>query len=150
MDKNLIELIQELAVSLRKFGVEYLFVGGIAVGIYGQYRLSKNLGEGIDYDIDIWYSATNINFSKLVQSLSNINPDLTEDLDKIIFDPTKTSLKFNPGSFHFDFLPRLVAFDHSDFTKCFNNRMVVDLEGVKINFISKADLIHDKTNIWSA
>ena len=118
MEKDLAEGIKRVAQALNKHEVEYMFVGGVAVSFYGTPRPSTNLPKDITYDIDVWYQATNGNFIKLIGGISEISPELKNDLDKIVFDPKKTFIKFNLDEFHFDFLPELVAFYHRDFKRC--------------------------------
>jgi hypothetical protein len=84
MKEDLAEGIKCVAKALNKHGVEYMFVG--------------------------WYQATNDNFIKLISGISDISPELKNELEKIVFDPKKTFIKFNLDKFHFDFLPELVAF----------------------------------------
>jgi hypothetical protein len=91
--------------------------------------------------------ATNENFIKLIKSISDISPDLKNELDKIVFDPKKTFLKFNLDEFHFDFLPNLVAFYSKDFKRCFSKKEIGEIDDVRINVISKQDLLLDKEKL---
>ncbi len=147
MEKGLAEKIKHLSQSLNKHGVEYLLVGGVAISFYGSPRPSSNLPKDIDYDIDIWYLATNENFNKLTKSIAEISPELKIELEKIVFDPKKTFIKFNLDEFHFDFLPNLVAFYHKDFKRCYNKKEVGEIDGIRINIISKEDLLLDKQKL---
>lgn len=147
MQKDLADGIKNLSISLNRYNVKYMFVGGVAISFYGSTRPSSNLPKDIDYDIDIWYLASNENFRKLIKSIAEISPELKSELDKIVFDPTKTFIKFNLDEFHFDFLPQLVAFYHKDFNRCYDNKEVGEIEGVQINIISKEDLILDKQKL---
>jgi hypothetical protein len=110
MKEDLAEGIKCVAKALNKHGVEYMFVGGVAISFYGNPRPSLNLPKDVEYDIDVWYQATNDNFIKLISGISDISPELKNELEKIVFDPKKTFIKFNLDKFHFDFLPELVAF----------------------------------------
>ena len=147
MNKELAEGIKNLGTVLNDHEVSYMFVGGIAISYYGTPRPSANLPKGIDYDIDIWYKATNNNFLRLIKVISKISPELDSDLQKIIFDPKKTFIRFSKDSFHFDFLPELVAFQHKEFDKCYRERETGEIEGIKINIISKKDLLFDKEKL---
>jgi hypothetical protein len=147
MERDLAEGIKNLAQTLSKNQVEYMFVGGVAMGFYGTPRPSINLPKDIEYDIDVWYLATNENFIKLIDAIVEISPELKNDLEAIIFDPKKTFIKFHLHKFHFDFLPELVAFYHKDFKRCFNNKEVGEIDCVQINIISKKDLFLDKEKL---
>ncbi len=147
MEKDLAEGIKRVAQALNKHDVEYMFVGGVAISFYGKPRPSANLPKGVEYDIDVWYQATNDNFIKLIGGISEISPELKNELDKIVFDPKKTFIKFSLDEFHFDFLPELVAFYHKDFKRCFTSREVGEIDGVQFNVISKNDLLQDKEKL---
>jgi predicted nucleotidyltransferase len=147
MEKDLAQGVKRVAQALNKHQVEYLFVGGVAIGIHGSPRPSVNLPKDILYDIDVWYGATNENFSRLIKGIAEISPELNDELNKIIFDPKKTFIKFSIDKFHYDFLPELVAFYHKDFKGCFEQREVAQIDGVAVNVISKNDLIKDKEKL---
>ena len=147
MEKDLAEEIKRVAQALNRHEVEYMIVGGVAISFYGTPRPSVNLPKNVEYDIDVWYQATNDNFIKLVGGISEISPELKNELDKIVFDPKKTFIKFQQGEFHFDFLTELVAFYHKDFKRCYANKEVGEIDGVQINIISKEDLLLDKEKL---
>lgn len=147
MEKDLAEGIKNLSKALNKHGVEYMFVGGVAISFYGSPRPSSNLQRDIDYDIDVWYLATNDNFNKLSKSIVEISPELKNELEKIVFDPKKTFIKFNLDEFHFDFLPNLVAFYHKDFNRCYSKKEIGEIDGIELNIISKEDLLLDKEKL---
>jgi len=144
VDKVLSESLKELATVLNNNNVEYMFVGGIAVSYYTKPRPSSNLPSGIDYDVDIWYSATIGNFTNLTNAIAQLHPELIEDLDKIIFNPKKVFLKFNIKNIHFDFVPEISAFSYKDFNKCFQSKTLAQVDGIPFLFIGKDDLILNK------
>ncbi|MEQ8581261.1 MAG: hypothetical protein RIC30_00035 [Marinoscillum sp.] len=147
MEKDLAQGIRKLGRALNSNKVDYMFIGGVAISFYGTPRASVNMPPGIEYDVDVWYMATNHNFTRLIRAISEISPELESDLSKMIFDPKKTFIKFRVDQFHFDFLPELVAFQHKDFAKCYLNKEEGIIEGTKINIISKNDLILDKQKL---
>lgn len=147
MEKDLAERIKNLSQALNKHGVEYMLVGGVAISFYGSPRPSSNLPKDIDYDIDVWYLANNENSIRLIKAIAQISPELKDELERLVFDPQKTFIKFNLDEFHFDFLPNLVAFHHKDFHKCYGKKEIGEIDGVEINIISKEDLILDKEKL---
>lgn len=147
MEKDLAEGIKRVAQALNKHEVKYMFVGGVAISFYAEPRPSVNLPKGVEYDIDVWYQANIDNFTNLIDGISEISPELKNDLDKIVFDSKKTFIKFNIDEFHFDFLPELVAFNHKDFKRCFASREVGEIDGIQINVISKTDLLQEKEKL---
>ena len=124
-----------------------MYVGGVAISYFAEPRPSINLPKDIDYDIDVWYLATNDNFIRLIQAISSVSPDLKGELESIVFDPQRTFIKFHKDIFHFDFLPELIAFYRKDFKRCFSNKETEVIDGVSINVISKKDLILDKSKL---
>ena len=145
MEKDLAEEIKRVAQALNRH--EKSNTCFVAISFYGTPRPSVNLPKNVEYDIDVWYLATNGNFIKLIEGISEISPELKNELDKIVFDPKKTFIKFQQGEFHFDFLPELVAFYHKDFKRCYANKEVGEIDGVQINIISKEDLLLDKEKL---
>lgn len=147
MEKELSDQVKELSQSLNNHDVAYLFVGGVAISYFGEPRPSANLPKEVDYDIDVWYLATNENFIKLIRAISDISPELKDDLERIVFDPKKTFIKFHKEVFYFDFLPELVAFYRKDFDRCYRNKEIGEIDGVQIPVISKKDLLVDKEKL---
>lgn len=60
--------------ALNKHGVEYLVVGGVAVGYYGYIRMSlASNGQFVDApDLDIWYNPTYANYYRYCPSEENV------------------------------------------------------------------------------
>ena len=147
MAKDLAEGIKHVAQALNKYEVEYMFVGGVAISsMEGQDHrctFQRTLNTTLTYGIQ----QPMIISSSLLMRYLKISPELKNDLDKIVFDPKKTFIKFNLDKFHFDFLPELVAFYHKDFKRCYANKEVGEIESVKINIISKNDLLRDKEKL---
>ncbi|RED94314.1 hypothetical protein [Marinoscillum furvescens] len=147
MEKELSDQVKELSLSLNNHEVAYLFVGGVAISYYGEPRPSANLPKEVVYDIDVWYLATNENFIKLIRAISDISPELKDDLARIVFDPMKTFIKFHKEAFHFDFLPVLVAFYLKDFDRCYQDKELGEIDGVQIPILSRKDLLLDKERL---
>lgn len=87
--------------------VEYLIIGGTAVGVYGYNRISggPSSREKI-VDIDFWYNPTIENFHNLINVLDELDIQ-TESLKEIVFDPTKTFLRIPHQGFQTEFLPQV-------------------------------------------
>lgn len=147
MQEVLTAEISKVASLFGKHEVKYMFIGGLAVAYYGKYRPSSHLPKGVDYDVDIWYSATLENFSRLSNALGEYDPALKKDLAKIIFDPKRTFLKFNLNTVHFDLLPEMKPFTYKDFHKCHENREIAEISNTEISIISKADLLENERSI---
>ena len=147
MNKELSSGIVQIAQALSSQQVQYMFVGGVANSYYGNTRPSENLPEGIDYDIDIWYYATFTNHKNLCLAIRTLDPQISNELLSKTFNSKKAFIKFEVENFHFDFLPELVEFHHTDFMHCYNRRERGKLEGVDVDIISKKHLIQDKKKL---
>ena len=116
---------------LNSHGVEYLMVGGYAVGYYGYPRATG--------DMDIWIAVSEVNAEKTVQALRDfgipgkeIIKDLFIEKDKIIrigVPPIRIEV--------------ITGASGVNFKECYSRREVIDIDDIPVNFISLEDL---KTN----
>ncbi len=60
MKNSLLDSVLSICKLLNKHGVEYLIVGGTAVGFYGYYRGSTSSDGSLlgKHDLDFWYNPT--------------------------------------------------------------------------------------------
>lgn len=129
--KNFLEL-------LGKYEVPYLVIGGYAVAVHGYVRATG--------DLDVWIHQTPENADKMLTimlelgfspydfTLNDFLPD-EEGKPAFIFigeEPIKIDI--------------LGAVGDMSFEVCYNNKVVVNLEGIHINFMGKQDLIQSKQN----
>jgi len=108
--------------------VEYLVVGGYAVGYYGYPRATG--------DLDIWIASTPENAAKIVRVLkqfgfseSLVTPELFLKADQVIrmgLPPLRIEL--------------LTSISGLEFAEAYAQRAVVLLDGLETHFISLADL----------
>ncbi|MBF0289420.1 MAG: hypothetical protein HQM14_16525 [SAR324 cluster bacterium] len=111
--------------------VEYLLIGGYAVGYYGYPRTTN--------DIDVWVATTPDNAKKVVEVLNKFgfsNPEINEDLflqkDKIIrmgHPPMRIEI--------------LTSISGVEFQECHRKKITDHLSGISVSLISLEDL---KTN----
>jgi predicted nucleotidyltransferase len=137
------EALQRVSEILNKHDVDYMIVGGAAVGYYGYQRLSTiSVGKAeVTTDLDFWYRPTLNNFIKLTQALIELGvPE--EKLNTIVFDPKKTFLKIPHNTFHTDFLCRLDGLD--SYQECKKNAETLELDGNKLSVIGYQDLLANK------
>jgi hypothetical protein len=123
---------KEFIQLLNKNQVEYLIVGGYAVGFHGYPRYTG--------DIDIWLNPIKTNVSKMASVLEEFgfSPQhfsiddfqIKDNIVRIGFPPNRIDL--------------MVSIDGVDFDECYPNRVIEDLGGAKVNFISVNDLIKNK------
>ncbi len=123
---------KEFIQLLNKNQVEYLVVGGYAVGFHGYPRYTG--------DIDIWINPLKTNVNKMASVLEefgfspqHFNIDdfrIKDNIVRIGFPPNRIDL--------------MISIDGVIFDDCFSNRSVVDLGETKVNFIGFKDLIKNK------
>ncbi|MBF0280893.1 MAG: hypothetical protein HQM13_24080 [SAR324 cluster bacterium] len=108
--------------------VEYLLIGGYAVGYYGYPRATN--------DIDIWVSTTPGNAKKVVDVLNKFgfsNPEINEELflqeDKIVrmgYPPMRIEI--------------LTSISGVEFRECQHKKVLDEFSGVAVSLISLEDL----------
>jgi hypothetical protein len=132
--------LQKVCSLLNKHQVDYLIVGGVAVGYHGFNRMSTITGRKPENknDLDFWYNPTIEIFTKLIRALIELNVE-KELLDQIVFDPLKTFLKIPHGHFHTDFLPHLTGLDN--FKEAKKQADKVTLDGNELFIIGFDDLL---------
>jgi hypothetical protein len=111
--------------------VEYLLIGGYAVSYYGYPRATG--------DMDVWIAIAPENATKIVEVLKEFGfnvPNLSVDLflqeNKIIrmgIPPLRLEI--------------LTTISGVKFTECFQEKLVAEIDGIKVNLIS---LKHLKLN----
>lgn len=131
--------------ALNKQSVEFIIVGGVAVGFHGHYRVSAmapGLTE-IKHDIDFWYKPTTNNFHNLIEALRALELDVSS-LEGVIFDKNQF-LRLIKENFKMEFLPQMLGLD--SFDSCFNRSEKVMLDGNSLPIICYKDLIKNKTEV---
>ena len=112
--------------------VRFLVVGAYAMGAYGYPRATG--------DFDIWVEASSENSEKIYRSLSQFGAPLS--------DITKTTFCEEGIIFQIGVAPRridiITKIDGVDFKKAYHDKQDVEIEDIKIPFLSKEDLIRNK------
>ena len=124
------EEFKEFINLLNKNNVKYLLLGGWAVGYYSNPRATK--------DIDFFVYTDNENLKKLEKVFSDFK---SPPVDIKI-------LKKEKGYIHIGSSPLLIEVisnaDGINIKDCYKRKNIVEIDGVKINIISKDDLIKNK------
>lgn len=123
---------KEFIQSLNDSDVRYLVVGGYAVAQHGHPRYTK--------DIDVWVEMTKENAAKIVKALKQFGfaslglkeSDFLE-ADQIV------QLGYPPS--RIDILTTLTGVE---FSECYPSRVIVEIDGVPVNFIDLENLIKNK------
>jgi hypothetical protein len=111
--------------------VDYLLVGGYAVGLHGYPRATV--------DLDVWVRAAPDNAERLVQALRAFGFDLPALVPQLFMDP-RSIVRFGTPPFRIEVM---TSIDGVDYDTCRRRASVFEVEGVSIPVISLDDL---KTN----
>ncbi len=119
---------KEFLRLLNSHQVEYLLIGGYAVGYYGFVRATG--------DMDIWININTANATNVVAALKEfgfavpeLSPKLFLQKDRIIrmgIPPLRLEI--------------LTTISGVDFTECFENKLTVQIEDLEVNLINLQDL----------
>ena len=123
---------KEFIQSLNDNQVRYLVVGGYAVALHGYPRYTK--------DIDIWIELSPENASRMVRALEQFGFGALGLREQDFLDAdTIIQLGYPPR--RIDLLTTLTGVD---FDQCFMMRVVVDMDGLPVNFIDLENLRRNK------
>lgn len=131
MKIRLPEDFREFLKLLKENKVEYLLVGGYAVGFYGYPRPTG--------DMDIWISNKRENAEKVNLVLNEFgfsSPELSAEL----FMLEKSIVRMGVPPFKLEIITFI---DGVEFEKCFSEKTTAEIDGVEVNLISLENL---KTN----
>ncbi len=137
------ESLQLVCSALNEHHVDYIIIGGIAVGFFGYQRISgaSIANPSLKADLDFWYRPTTDNFINLIKALEKIGVDKGK-LDEIIFNPKKTFLKIPHAKFNTDFLPSMLGLN--SYTECKARAEKHLFDGIELYILSYQDLIKNK------
>ena len=112
--------------------VEYLLIGGYAVGYHGYPRTTA--------DIDVWVAISTENAEKLVAVFNDFG---------MLSDEVDTSLFMNPGNIvRMGMAPIRIEvlndIDGVEFHDCFVRSSTVEMDGIPVHLISLTDLRANK------
>lgn len=112
--------------------VEYMLVGGVALGVHGHVRYTR--------DLDVWFRGSEQNAERLIAALRDFGfNDLKVSPLEFCKPRAMLVLGAEPNKIE------LINFaDGVDFDQCFPNRIVVPLAGVNVAVIGLDDLRKNK------
>ena len=123
---------KELLQLLNSKKIEYLVVGGYAVAIYGYPRATG--------DMDIWIAISPDNAEKTVEALKEFGFNIPELKKEIFLEKEKNIRMGNPPLR----VEILTSIDGVEFFECYKNKKIINIDDIKINFISRNDLKKNK------
>jgi predicted nucleotidyltransferase len=116
---------------LNSHRVEYLVVGGYAVGYHGYPRATG--------DLDIWIALSEDNAEMTAKTLHDFGMPERE-ITKDLFTQENKVIRMGVPPVRIEVI---TSASGVDFEQCYKHREVIDMDGVPVNFISLDDL---KTN----
>jgi hypothetical protein len=150
VENSLIESLLKVCKILNAHSLEYLVVGGTAVGFHGYIRLSHEPSGKLmeKHDLDFWYNPTYSNYFKLLDALEELGLDVAEFRNEAAPNPRKSFFRLEEENFKMDFLPELPGL--SKFRLSRENRIVSTIQAVEVPYISYDDLIASKRALGRA
>jgi predicted nucleotidyltransferase len=113
---------------LNDHGVEYLLVGGYAVGYHGYPRATV--------DLDIWVAVTSDNARKLVDVFKEFGFDVNELREELFLKENKI-IRIGEPPLRIEGMPSVSGVH---FDSCYQKRMVEVVDGTQVNFIDLENL----------
>lgn len=112
--------------------VEYLIVGGYAVAFHGHPRYTK--------DIDIWIKLNKLNAQNALKSLEEFGfGDIGITIEDLLSKNMVIQLGNPPN--RIDIMPDVSGLVFED---CYDSRVEIEIENVKVNFIDLENLKKNK------
>ena len=121
---------KEFIDFLNKNEVEYLLVGGWAVGFYGNPRATK--------DIDFLVAIDDENLAKLQKALYEFG---APSIDMSHFKEMGNVFRMGSSPVQIDIINEATGIDIKE---CYARKKTITIEGIPISVISKEDLIKNK------
>lgn len=118
---------KEFLQLLRSAKIEYLLVGGYAVGHYGHPRATG--------DLDVWVAVHNRNTRALVRVLRDFGFDVPE-LNESLFKQPRRVIRMGVPPVRIEIL---TSIDGVEFAQCYSRRATVEIDGVEVDIISLDD-----------
>jgi len=125
LDKN----FEDFVVMLNQQGVTYMVVGGYALAFHGKPRHTG--------DLDIWIDLSDDNAMKMVKVLNDFGMS-SLGLTKIDFLQKGGITQIGYPPLRIDILNEI---DGIDFSEAYANKLIIDIEGLPVNFIRLSDFI---------
>jgi len=117
---------------LNSHTVEYLLVGGYAVGCHGYPRATG--------DMDVWIAVSESNAQKVAIVLHDFGmPE--EDVSKRLFLERDKVVRMGVPPVQIEVI---TGASGVDFAECYSRREVIEIDGIPVNFISLEDLKENK------
>lgn len=118
MENKIRESLRKICETLNKHGVDYMLIGGVAVGFHGFPRATA--------DIDFWYNPRIENFQRIINALDAYGGIDTSSLKSLVFDPKTSFVRVPQFGFRTEFLPHIPGL--KSFMECKRNSIETTLD----------------------
>lgn len=112
--------------------IEYLLIGGYAVGYYGYPRATA--------DMDIWIAIGKENAKKVTAAIKIFGMDIPDLKESLFLEPGKIIRMGNPP-IRIEVLTKISGVD---FKQCYARRKETLIDGIRVKIISFKDLLKNK------
>ena len=129
--KQLPDDFKDLLCLLNEQEVEYLIVGGWALGVHGYVRATG--------DMDIWIGQTDTNIQHLLNALTAFG--VPEGVDRSFFKENGNAFRMGSPPLRIEIITEATGID---FAASYPNRVMIETDGIKIPFIGYTDLVKNK------
>lgn len=128
MELELANDYKEFLRLLRAHGVEYLLIGGWAVGYHGYPRAT--------YDLDVWVAISPANADRVVKALAEFGFDVTELSTDLFLQPDKI-IRMGVEPVRIEVMTSISGVEFDD---CYRDRLETTLNDVPVSLINLRDL----------
>lgn len=123
---------RDFLAALESHRVDYMLVGGVALGVHGHVRYTR--------DLDVWFRGTEDNAARLIDALRTFGfSDLSAEPAAFCKPRAMLVLGQEPNT-----IELLNFADGVEFDDCFTRRIVVPIDGVQVAVIGLEDLRRNK------
>jgi len=123
---------KEFLNILQNRSIQYLLIGGYAVGYHGYPRATN--------DLDIWIAMEPANADKMVSALKEFGFDVPE-LSRELFLKKNNIVRMGIAPIRIEILTTISGVEFSD---CFHERVIDQIDGIEVNIISLKQLKRNK------
>jgi len=128
MELELANDYKEFLRLLRAHGVEYLLIGGWAVGYHGYPRAT--------YDLDLWIAISPDNADRVMKALAEFGFDVPELSTDLFLQPDKiVRMGVEPKR-----IEVMTSISGVEFDKCYRDRLETTMNDVPVSLINLRDL----------
>ena len=129
--QQLPEDFKDLLCLLNEHKVDYLIVGGWALGIHGYVRATG--------DMDIWIGQSDVNIQNLLKALTAFG--VPEGIDSEFFKENGNAFRMGNPPLRIEIITEAsgIHFDAS-----YPKRVIIEADGVDLSFINYEDLVTNK------